>query len=188
MTDPAGSSTPTHAATALGVSASTLRRLAQFYEAAFGSLPDDGRGRVYPADALKRIERARDLYDAGKAPTLERAFEMLAGLERIGADPNDPDDLLLSTIQPEGQHVALQELRRDMRHTIRAELDEALATAFRGEALETLTEAVAQRVAELMREERREEPPAPTLRELTRALYAAWRRRTGKWLARLDRR
>jgi DNA-binding transcriptional MerR regulator len=78
---------PREAARRLGVAPSTLRRLAPTYEAVHGGLPwegnESGGGRLWPSEAVERVEAARALVAEGRAKSLESALRALAG----GAPP-----------------------------------------------------------------------------------------------------
>ncbi len=101
------------AATMLGVSSATLRRLAKFYEDAFEPMPTDARGgRVYPNHALKRIQAARALFDEGRAANLETAFSLLAR-----GNTGSPDEVLFQANAPEPIAQLLVEFR-GMRHAL----------------------------------------------------------------------
>ena len=131
----AGNARPPEAAKQLGVSESTLRRLSGFYEAVFGPLPRDSRGRTYPDDAAKRMIAARQLHDQGKASSLQHALEVLATAEATGADP---EAAALAPGHGEGREVASELLRELTRlreaveaqgrelEALRAELRQAL--------------------------------------------------------------
>ena len=65
--------------------ASTLRRLAPIYEAVHGPLPwegdDAGDGRrLWPAEAVGRVQDARALVAQGRAKSLESALRALQGV------------------------------------------------------------------------------------------------------------
>lgn len=95
------------AATVLGVSSATLRRLAKFYEDAFELMPTDARGgRVYPDHALKRIQAARALFENGRAANLEMAFVLLAS-----GDSGSPDEVIFKANEPEPLEQLLIEFR-----------------------------------------------------------------------------
>lgn len=95
------------AATLLGVSSATLRRLAKFYEDAFEPMPTDARGgRVYPDHALKRIQAARALFEDGRAANLETAFVLLAS-----GDSGSPDEVIFKASAPEPLEQVLIEFR-----------------------------------------------------------------------------
>ncbi|UCH24544.1 MAG: hypothetical protein JSV66_11365 [Trueperaceae bacterium] len=62
----------------LEVNDSTLRRYARAYETVWGSLPKDyRRSRLYPAEAVTRLERAKGLVDSGKVHSFRQALESL---------------------------------------------------------------------------------------------------------------
>jgi DNA-binding transcriptional MerR regulator len=113
MVDTANAFKPAEVCQQLGITESTLRRMAQFYEASFGPLPTGSRGREYPDEAVKRFITARQLVDEGQAATLERAFEALANLEKQGGTAND---VLLQAVMPNPDRVMfgqmLEELQR----------------------------------------------------------------------------
>jgi hypothetical protein len=78
---------PKEAARRLGVAPSTLRRLAPTYEAVHGPLlwegNEAGGGRLWPGEAVERVQAARALVAEGRAKSLESALRALAG----GAPP-----------------------------------------------------------------------------------------------------
>ena len=68
---------PAQASKRLGVSASTLRRMAATYEALLAPLPrDDANGRVYTEEVLTTLGQAQVLREGGAA-SLEAALMML---------------------------------------------------------------------------------------------------------------
>ncbi len=73
---------PKEAARRLGVASSTLRRLAPTYEAVHGLLPwegdEAGGGRLWPGEAVERVQAARALVAEGRAKSLESALHALA--------------------------------------------------------------------------------------------------------------
>ncbi len=78
---------PKEAARRLGIVPSTLRRLAPIYEGIFGELPwegdAEGGGRLWPSDAVERLQAGRALVAEGRAKSLDSALRALAG----GATP-----------------------------------------------------------------------------------------------------
>ncbi len=72
---------PGEAARRLGVSPSGLRRLAGPYGAVFGELPKDSAGtsRIWPQEAVGRLERARALMAAGQARSIRDALLAVEG-------------------------------------------------------------------------------------------------------------
>jgi hypothetical protein len=75
---------PAQAAELLGVSASGLRRLAPIYESVFGELKRVGKGdeekrsREWPADAIARLQTARQVTGRGRPyRTIEAALEAI---------------------------------------------------------------------------------------------------------------
>lgn len=72
---------PGEAARRLGVSPSGLRRLAGPYGAVFGELPKDhaGTSRIWPLEAVERLERARALMAAGQARSIADALRAVEG-------------------------------------------------------------------------------------------------------------
>lgn len=73
--------TPSAAARQLGVSPSGLRRLAGVYGDLYGDLPKDSSGtsRVWPQEAVTRLERARALLAAGHARSIKDALLAVEG-------------------------------------------------------------------------------------------------------------
>lgn len=72
---------PGDVARRLGVSPSGLRRLAGVYSAVFGELPKDSSGtsRLWPAEAVGRLERARALLAEGRARSIRDALLAVEG-------------------------------------------------------------------------------------------------------------
>jgi hypothetical protein len=73
---------PKAAAEHLGIAGSSLRRLAPIYEAVYGPLPkqpsEHGDGtRLWPAQAVERLEAGRALVAEGRAKSLEQALYAL---------------------------------------------------------------------------------------------------------------
>ena len=84
---------PGDVATRLGVSSAGLRRLAVVYERVYGQLGRDPRqGRVWPQEAVERLERARAMIRAGQAVSIEAALNSLTFGEP-GADVVEPPAL-----------------------------------------------------------------------------------------------
>ena len=73
----------------LKVTDSTLRRYARDYEQVFDDLPRDERGgRLYPDEAVDRLERAQELTRSGQVSGMRAAFEVLScGGETTEQDP-----------------------------------------------------------------------------------------------------
>ena len=66
---------PKDAAEQLGLSPAGLRRLAGIYERVYDDLPRDARrGRLWPQEAIYRLDRARTLVHEGRAPSVEAAL------------------------------------------------------------------------------------------------------------------
>ena len=104
--------TPKEAAQQLGVSEATLRRMARFYEAAFGEIPNDSRGRVYPDEAIKRMISARELMDERRASNLEQAFQVLASGDGDALQPlvSSPTHVLNQEVQSLRHQLATQQM------------------------------------------------------------------------------
>ena len=84
---------PGDVATRLGVSSAGLRRLAVLYERVYGQLGRDPRqGRVWPQEAVERLERARAKVRAGQAVSIEAALNSLT-LGEPGAEVPEPPEL-----------------------------------------------------------------------------------------------
>lgn len=99
--------TPTQAAQMLGVSPGTLRRIASIYEAIYGELPTDSRGRVYPDEAINRLSAARALVADRQTATLEQALKLEASsLVAVGL-PADTQDVF-TEVQRLRQQLARQ--------------------------------------------------------------------------------
>ena len=68
--------TPGMVAEQLGVSPSGLRRLASIYAEAYSELPRDGaNNRLWPTEAVERLEAARALVQAGQARSIKEALK-----------------------------------------------------------------------------------------------------------------
>jgi DNA-binding transcriptional MerR regulator len=74
---------PKDVAKRLGVSPSGLRRLASIYSARYGDMPrDEGANRLWPTEAVARLEVARGLVNSGRARSIDEALEAVErGLE-----------------------------------------------------------------------------------------------------------
>ncbi len=90
----------------LGISPTTLRRMALFYEAAFIPLPSGKGGHIYPDEVLKQFQAAKQLVDERRAGSLENAFLILA---KTGVDA---DEVLAVHTSP---HEVLGALRQELR-------------------------------------------------------------------------
>ena len=78
---------PAEARSVLSVSGATLRRMAKDYEQVFGDLPRNPRGdRLYPQEALERVQAARVLRDRGDLVSLEAALRALSSGEASPVD------------------------------------------------------------------------------------------------------
>jgi DNA-binding transcriptional MerR regulator len=72
----------------LEVNDSTLRRYARSYEDVWGVLPKDyRRSRLYPAEAVTRLERAKGLVDSGKVNSFRQALESLKSGRKPTGEP-----------------------------------------------------------------------------------------------------
>lgn len=68
----------------LEVKGAGLRRLATLYERVHGSLPRDQRqGRLYPEEAVQRLEHARDDVRAGRYSNIESALRGVVAVEGV---------------------------------------------------------------------------------------------------------
>lgn len=89
----------------LGVKGSTLRNYAKAYETVYGELHRGSRGeRLWPAEALERLDAARQLLRGGQAVSLEAALALLA---RGDAEVSS----VLAEPTPEPMMLVLEELR-----------------------------------------------------------------------------
>jgi hypothetical protein len=96
---------PADVATRLGVSSAGLRRLAAVYERVYGELARDPRhGRVWPQEAVERLERARGMVRAGQAVSVEAALNSLAFGEP-GADDPEPTALARAPEEQDRDHA-----------------------------------------------------------------------------------
>src|ERR687895_2836395 len=82
---------PADVAARLGVSPAGLRRLAVVYERVYGELARDPRyGRVWPQEAVERLERARNTVHTGQAVSVESALNALASSDPTASDQQRP--------------------------------------------------------------------------------------------------
>ncbi len=144
---------PKEAARRLGVASSTLRRLAPTYEAVHGPLPwegdEAGGGRLWPGEAVERVQAARGLVAEGRAKSLESALRALAG----GAPPpsgmlarSDEAGELVEALRSELEAVRrglaeIPELRAEVA-ALRAELAGAVWTLPPGASPERIDRAM----------------------------------------------
>ncbi len=91
----------------LGISTAMLRRHAATYEAVFGEMPKSERdGRLYPPEAIDRLEAALAMFRANKSTSVEAALEGMAKGEDI------PSEVLAKAKEPEPLELLLEELKR----------------------------------------------------------------------------
>lgn len=95
---------PSDVAKRFGISVAGLRRLALSYERVFGELPRDERGRVWPEDAIERLDNARAVVREGRAPSVEAAMR---NIEAPSA-PIVPEEAITQELAPE---LLMRELR-----------------------------------------------------------------------------
>lgn len=130
----------------LQVSSAGLRRLAVVYEQVHGPLPRDQRsGRVYSAEAVERLERARELVKNGRSPSVEaalRGVELAEGVEGGRGWQRPPDESL----------AALVDEVRLLREAVEAQTR-------RMASLEEENRQLRERMPELEQPERSEERP-----------------------------
>jgi signal transduction histidine kinase len=120
------------AARLIGVSTSGLRRLAHIYERVYGALPRDSRlGRVWPTEAIERLNDARQVVQAGRAVSIEQAL-----LNRGAIDA--PATVGSVTQRASSGPEALEELANEL-HALREAIEKQnqLLTE-QGQQLETL--------------------------------------------------
>src|SRR5215216_4404861 len=65
---------PRDVAARMRVSGQRLRQLAAVYERVYGNLPRDERGRVWPEEAVERLDVAHKAVVAGRARSVEQAL------------------------------------------------------------------------------------------------------------------
>lgn len=76
--------TPGEVADHLRVSAPTVRRMAKHYEEVFGVLPRDERDRrLWPLEAVRRVQAAHQALGSGRLASLERALELVRDGEEL---------------------------------------------------------------------------------------------------------
>lgn len=160
---------PGDVATRLGISGAGLRRLAAAYERAMGELPRDERGRVWPEDAIERLERARAAVQEGQAVSVEGALRAddgeggpdLPATPRRGFYGNaGPAEAILEELRGLRNAVeennrrlaAMEEENRRLRAALPAVLPQEESDDVAGE----------QRDAEEEVEQAHDTPPAPT--------------------------
>jgi hypothetical protein len=96
---------PGDVATRLGVSSAGLRRLAAVYERVYGQLGRDPRqGRVWPQEAVERLERARAMIRAGQAVSIEAALNSLT-LGESGTDVPEASALAQAPEEQDRNHA-----------------------------------------------------------------------------------
>jgi hypothetical protein len=67
----------------LGISLPGLRRLAVVYERVYGELPRDDRGRLWPEEAVARLQAARAAVGEGRAVSTEAALRAGGDSEEV---------------------------------------------------------------------------------------------------------
>lgn len=119
---------PKEVADRLGVSSSGLRRLASLYEGLYGSLPrDSSDSRIWPTEAVERLEGARALVSQGRAKSIQDALQAVETGDRTasgGLAPRPPQVEALAALVREMQAMRreLAELRSESA-TMRRQLD-----------------------------------------------------------------
>ncbi len=79
--------TPGSAAARLNVSGAALRRMAVAYVEVYGELPEAaGGGRLWPMEAVERLEQARALLTAGRARSVRDALEALRAGAQVSVE------------------------------------------------------------------------------------------------------
>ncbi len=126
--------TPGDVAERLGISGQRLRQLARSYEHVRGELPRDERGRVWPEEAVEDLVRARELVRRGRAGGIEQALRGELVPEGTEAPPANRNPSA-------GDIAAVADELRAMREAI--------------EAQNRIMEAMAKRLEDLERENRR---------------------------------
>lgn len=105
----------------LGLSPASVRRIAQQYEAVFGDLPRDEQARrLWPLEAVRRVQVAHQALGSGRVTSLTQALELVRDGEEL------PQQVTLPV-----ERDVLDELLREVR------------------ALRALSEAQARELAEL---------------------------------------
>jgi DNA-binding transcriptional MerR regulator len=98
--------TPAQAAEILKVASATLRRMARSYERSYEQLPRNERGdRLWPADAIDRLQAAKALRERGHASSLE------AGLEMLATGGEEPGEVLEWATAPKPWEVVVVQLQ-----------------------------------------------------------------------------
>ncbi len=122
---------PAVVAKRLGISAAGLRRLAAGYERVHGELPRDERGRLWPEEAVVRLEEARIAVREGRATSVEAALRGAFVEPPPGqalTQEHDPQEALLrelrairEAIETQSQRIAaLEEENRALRNRLEA--------------------------------------------------------------------
>lgn len=134
--------TPHQAAEVLGVSASGLRRLASIYTKLYGELPRDPERsgptapRVWPAEAVGRLRKARQLVTTGRQQSIADALRVVDATEGEGELETMPTP---SNDRPSGEVEQL----------LRAILETQQRTLAKMEALEAENRELRTQVAAL---------------------------------------
>jgi DNA-binding transcriptional MerR regulator len=149
------------AAERLGVSPSGLRRLAVIYEEVHGELPrrSKSNNRLWPEEALERLQAARRLLEQDRCKTI---FEALEALERGVTPENVSEDL-------ETPQTVLRQPTEGALQVLIAEI-----------------QALRREVAEL-RQERQLEPPAKVEKPQEESIIVSAAKRLDRLLKRLFR-
>lgn len=125
----------------IGVVHSTMRKIAQDYEAVYGSLGDP---RVFTQEILERIKQARNMYDAGLVPSVRVALETL----------KDPESSSLPVVQepvasPEMLRSLMEQVVSPLLAELQASRQEALKTRQQLKQLEAEMEALRSELRQL---------------------------------------
>jgi hypothetical protein len=109
---------PADVATRLGITTSGLRRLGDIYEEVHGELPRDEatNSRLWPDEAVDRLEAARFLVSSGRSRTVKEALVTI-----------ETSNLDLSEIVPQGlaQPLSQDELLNQFAEVVRQAVEDA---------------------------------------------------------------
>jgi hypothetical protein len=95
----------------LDISLPSLRRLAVVYERVYGELPRDDRGRLWPEEAVARLQAARAAVRTGRAASTEAALRAGDDGEVVVVDRRYPAPSKAADDRADALEKLLEELR-----------------------------------------------------------------------------
>jgi hypothetical protein len=95
----------------LDISLPSLRRLAVVYERVYGELPRDDRGRLWPEEAVARLQAARAAAGEGRAASVEAALRAGDGGGVVVVDRRYPAPSKAADVRADALEKLLEELR-----------------------------------------------------------------------------